>query len=39
MMLEEPSIEAKALEAITAPALILASDHETIVDQRISYVA
>jgi pimeloyl-ACP methyl ester carboxylesterase len=29
--LAEPNIEAKALEAITAPILILASDHDTIV--------
>lgn len=34
MMLEEPNIEAKALEAITAPTLVLASDHDTIVDQH-----
>ena len=34
MMLEEPNIEAKALEAITAPTLVLASDHDTIADQH-----
>ena len=34
MMLEEPNIDAKALEAITAPTLVLASDHDAIVDQH-----
>jgi pimeloyl-ACP methyl ester carboxylesterase len=30
MMLSEPNIEAKALEAITAPTLVLAGDHDLI---------
>ena len=32
MMLDEPHIEAKALEAIAAPTLVLASDHDLIRD-------
>ena len=32
MMLEEPNIALKALEAITAPTLVLASDHDLISD-------
>jgi pimeloyl-ACP methyl ester carboxylesterase len=34
MMLEEPNIDVKALEAITAPTLVLASDHDVIVDEH-----
>ena len=34
MMLEEPHIELKALEAITAPTLILAGDHDLIRDEH-----
>jgi pimeloyl-ACP methyl ester carboxylesterase len=34
MMLEEPNIDVKALEAITAPTLVLASDHDVIVDKH-----
>jgi pimeloyl-ACP methyl ester carboxylesterase len=34
MMLEEPNIDLKALEAITAPTLILASDHDLIRDEH-----
>ena len=34
MMLEEPHIELKALEAITAPTLVLASDHDVIRDEH-----
>ncbi|PYS66986.1 MAG: alpha/beta hydrolase [Acidobacteria bacterium] len=34
MMLEEPNIDAKALEAITAPTLVLASDHDVIRDEH-----
>jgi esterase/lipase len=34
MMLEEPNIEAKALDAITSPTRVLASDHDTIVNQH-----
>ena len=33
-MLEEPNIDAKALEAITAPTLVLASDHDVIRDEH-----
>jgi pimeloyl-ACP methyl ester carboxylesterase len=34
MMLEEPHIDVKALEAITAPTLVLASDHDVIRDEH-----
>jgi pimeloyl-ACP methyl ester carboxylesterase len=34
MMLDEPQIDAKALEAITAPTLVLASDHDIIRDEH-----
>jgi pimeloyl-ACP methyl ester carboxylesterase len=34
MMLDEPHIDAKALEAITTPTLILASDHDIIRDEH-----
>jgi pimeloyl-ACP methyl ester carboxylesterase len=34
MMLEEPQIDPKALESITAPTLILASDHDAIRDEH-----
>ncbi len=34
MMLDEPRIEPKALEAITAPTLVLASDHDMILDEH-----
>ena len=34
MMLEEPHIELKALEAITAPTLVLAGDHDVIRDEH-----
>jgi pimeloyl-ACP methyl ester carboxylesterase len=34
MMLVEPHIDAKALEAITAPTLVLASDHDLIRDEH-----
>jgi pimeloyl-ACP methyl ester carboxylesterase len=34
MMLEEPHIEAKALEAITAPTLVLAGDHDIVRDEH-----
>ena len=34
MMLEEPNIDPKALEAITAPTLVLASDHDMIRDEH-----
>ena len=34
MMLDEPHIDAKALEAITAPTLVLAGDHDTIRDEH-----
>ncbi len=34
MMFDEPHIEAKALEAITAPTLVLASDHDVIRDEH-----
>jgi pimeloyl-ACP methyl ester carboxylesterase len=34
MMLEEPHIDAKALEGITAPTLVLASDHDVIRDEH-----
>lgn len=34
MMLHEPQIESKALEAIKVPALILASDHDLILDEH-----
>lgn len=34
MMLDEPHIEVKALEAITAPTLVLASDHDVIRDEH-----
>jgi pimeloyl-ACP methyl ester carboxylesterase len=34
MMLEEPNIELKALEKITAPTLVLASDHDLIADEH-----
>ena len=34
MMLKEPNIDLKALEAITAPTLILAADHDVIRDEH-----
>ena len=34
MMLEEPNIDPKALEAITAPTLVLAGDHDLIRDDH-----
>ena len=34
MMLEEPNIDLKALEAIIAPTLVLASDHDLIRDEH-----
>ena len=34
MMLVEPNVDLKALEAITAPTLVLASDHDAIVDEH-----
>jgi pimeloyl-ACP methyl ester carboxylesterase len=34
MMLDEPHIEVKALETITAPTLVLASDHDVIRDEH-----
>jgi pimeloyl-ACP methyl ester carboxylesterase len=34
MMLDEPHIEPKALEAITAPTLVLAADHDLILDEH-----
>jgi len=34
MMLKEPNIDVKALEAITAPTLVLAADHDVIRDQH-----
>jgi len=34
MMLEEPNIDVKALEAIKAPTLVLASDHDLIRDEH-----
>ena len=34
MMLVEPQIDAKALEAITAPTLVLAGDHDVIRDEH-----
>ncbi len=34
MMLDEPHIEVKALEAITAPTLVLAGDHDLIRDEH-----
>ncbi len=34
MMLEEPNIDVKALEAITAPTLVLASDHDIVRDEH-----
>ena len=34
MMLDEPNIDFKALEAITAPTLVLASDHDIIRDEH-----
>jgi pimeloyl-ACP methyl ester carboxylesterase len=34
MMLEEPHVEATALEAITAPTLVLASDHDVVPDEH-----
>jgi pimeloyl-ACP methyl ester carboxylesterase len=34
MMLDEPHIDVKALEAITAPTLVLASDHDVIRDEH-----
>jgi pimeloyl-ACP methyl ester carboxylesterase len=34
MMLVEPHIELKALETITAPTLVLASDHDVIRDEH-----
>ena len=34
MMLEEPNIDFKTLEAITAPTLVLASDHDLIRDEH-----
>lgn len=34
MMLDEPNIELKALEAITAPTLVLAGDHDLIRDEH-----
>lgn len=34
MMLDEPHIDVKALEAITAPTLVLASDHDIVRDEH-----
>jgi len=34
MMLHEPQIDLKALEAITAPTLVLAADHDAIRDEH-----
>jgi len=34
MMLEEPNIPLTALESITAPTLVLASDHDVIADEH-----
>lgn len=34
MLLEEPHIDPKALEAITAPTLVLAGDHDVIIDEH-----
>ena len=34
MLLDEPNIDPKALEAITAPTLVLASDHDLIRDEH-----
>jgi pimeloyl-ACP methyl ester carboxylesterase len=34
MLLDEPHIDSKALEAITAPTLVLASDHDLIRDEH-----
>jgi pimeloyl-ACP methyl ester carboxylesterase len=34
MMLEQPHVELKALETITAPTLVLASDHDVIRDEH-----
>jgi pimeloyl-ACP methyl ester carboxylesterase len=34
IMLEEPNIDVKALEAITAPTLVLAGDHDVIRDEH-----
>jgi pimeloyl-ACP methyl ester carboxylesterase len=34
MMLEEPNIDPKALQAITAPTLVMAGDHDVIVDEH-----
>ena len=34
MILDEPHIEVRALEAITAPTLVLASDHDLIRDEH-----
>jgi pimeloyl-ACP methyl ester carboxylesterase len=34
MMLKEPNIDVKALEAITAPTLVLAADHDVIQDEH-----
>jgi len=34
LVLEEPHIDPKALEAITAPTLVLASDHDLIRDEH-----
>lgn len=34
IMLDQPNIDPKALEAITAPTLILAGDHDVIVDEH-----
>ena len=34
MMLEEPKIQLTALEAITAPTLVLAADHDAILDEH-----
>jgi pimeloyl-ACP methyl ester carboxylesterase len=34
MLFDEPHIDAKALEAITAPTLVLASDHDAIRDEH-----
>ncbi|SPE32973.1 Alpha/beta hydrolase fold protein (fragment) [Candidatus Sulfopaludibacter sp. SbA6] len=34
MILDEPHIEPRALEAITAPTLVLASDHDLIRDEH-----
>jgi pimeloyl-ACP methyl ester carboxylesterase len=34
MMFDEPHIDAKALEAITAPTLVLAADHDAIRDEH-----